>query len=129
MGLLSRAANSTAEPVFSKTEASQKEADPNTLVGQITQYYKTYNYFNCILFEIPGAWDNEIDFCQMITKILDRTGTVISMPDGRPLILLPKTFDRELIAHRISKKFDAAPIFSFEADSPESLIKRIQSIP
>jgi len=136
MGLLSKVESITAglaiEPI--KTFDSM----PKTLNEKIAQFQKNRGNFNCILFEIPGpstgepaglhSGDRE-GFCRKVAEMLDKTGTIIPLNNGRPLVLLPLTMDRELISHRISKSLDSAPIFSIEADCPEKIINHINSLP
>ena len=104
--------------------------DTDTLKEKITEYYRIHSDFNCILLEIPVFPDEEerTGFCKRISKMLSLTGTVLSLPDSRPLILLPKMIDRELIAHRLSKSLNTKILKSFEADSPENVFSQISSL-
>ena len=124
MGLLSRAAGSNVS-------GSVTKYDPDTIEGKIIKYCQTFSNFNCILFESTGAGsgDDKTMFCQRIAEMIKFSGIVIPLSAGRPLILLPPEADRELIAHRLSKNFNIPPIFSFEANSSENLINRINSLP
>ena len=125
MGLLNRAENSTLEPALIKTG----DPLPKTLKEKIAQFQRNRENINCILFEIPVHKELRGDFCHRIAEMLDKTGTVIPLQTGRPLVLLPISMDRELIAHRISKSLNSTPVFSFEADSPEKVIDCINSLP
>ena len=97
----------------------------------IAQYHKSNSDFGCILFENPepGGEGGKAGFCQRVTEMISNTGTVVPLPQGRPLILLPKAIDRELIAHLLSKNLKTAPLLSFEANSPENALSRINSLP
>ena len=125
MGLLIKAENSNTEPTLIKTE----DSFPKTLNEKIIQFHESQENINCILFDTPGNTEDGEDFCRRLTEMLDKTATVIPLQTGRPLVLLPLSMDRELIAHRISKSLDAAPVFCFEADSPEKVVDRINSLP
>jgi hypothetical protein len=122
MGLLSRTVGSAAlYPAHSGNYDTS-----GSIVEKVTQYQKTYGRFNCILFEIP---DGGSDLCQKLAGMIKYTGIVIPLSPSRPLILLPSSVDRELIVHRLSKTLKAAPLFSFEAGSPKSVLSKINSIP
>ena len=127
MGLLNKAENGTVETAL----RLKKTADclPKTLKEKIAQFHKNQGNINCILFDVPENSKGKEDFCHRIAGMLDKNGTVIPLQTGRPLVLLPLSMDRELVAHRISKSLDTAPVFSFEADSPEKVIDRINSLP
>jgi len=114
MGLLSRANDNITEP-------SSEEL--------IKKYCGEYNNFNCILFENPLNTDPKTQFCQKVTTIIDKMGVVISLSTGCPLIILPLSIDRELIAHRLSKTLNAKILLSFQAESTEIVISRIKSLP
>ena len=113
MGLLSRAAERTAVE------------EPAAPEDEITLFHRMHVDINCILLEIPEGYDN---FCEEVSVIIDRMGTVVPVSPGRPLILLPKAIDRELIAHRLSKDLNTSVLLSFETNNPESVINRIQSL-
>ena len=100
------------------------------LKDKISEYHKIHEEFGCILLENPNS-DNEEEknsFCKRISKMLDMTGTVLALENARPLILLPRLLDRELIAHRLSKSFNTKVMSVFEADSPESVYIQIESM-
>jgi len=115
MGLLSRAVNNTTEPF------------PDTPEGSIAKFSGTYSNFNCILLEIPQNTEDNTDFCKKVTTMVGKMGTVIPLPNGRPLVMLPLPLDRELIAHRLSKTLNAKILLSFQADSSETVINNINS--
>jgi len=127
MGLLDRVEQGTAEPALKSIKTS--DSPPKTLKEKIAQFQGNRENINCILFDIPGNTGDKEGFCRRIAKMLEKAGTVIPLETGRPLVLLPLSMDRELVAHRISKSFDSAPVFSFEADNPEIVINRINSLP
>jgi len=115
MGLLSRAVNNPAEP-FSDTPE-----------GSIAKFCGIYNNFNCILFEVPQNTEDKTDFCKKVNAMVGKMGTVIPLPNGRPLVMLPLSLDRELIAHRLSKTLNTKILLSFQADSSEIVINNINS--
>ena len=119
MGLLSRAANCTASiPAIWK--------DTSTVEGKIFQFHKTHAKFNCIVLEIPVT--QEFNISQKLNEMLKHLGIVIPLSNGRPLILFPERIDRELIAHRLSKRLNTSSLLSFETNSPENAINRIKSL-
>jgi len=115
MGLLSRANDNS-------TELSSEE------LGFIESNCVEYNNFNCILFENPSNAEDKTLFCQKVNTMIDKMGTVTSLSTGRPLVMLPLSIDRELIAHRLSKTLNAKILLSFQADSSEIIINRINSL-
>jgi hypothetical protein len=130
MGLLNRANDNSAESSSSKRTAAKKPAAFSGTSGElIKKYCREYNNFNCILFENPPNADDKTQFCQKVNTMIDKMGTVISLSTGRPLIMLPLSIDRELIAHRLSKTLNAKILLSFQADSSETVMNRINSLP
>ena len=124
MGLLSRATINFASP---NLDAVGSETGLNKTLppeSEIKQFYDVYNVLNGIIFDSKG--DN--NFHVKIQNIIDRAGTVIPLPSGNPLILLRGTVDRELITHRLSRSLDIMPVLSFEAETPENLIKQIRKV-
>ena len=124
MGLLSKA---SAKIVSESASAYENAEESNTLEGQIAQYHQSHAYFNCVVLEIPDSAE-KANFCESVSGIIHTAGIVISLPSGHPLILLPITMDRELIAHRLSKSLSTGALQSFEAKSPKSVLSRIQSL-
>jgi len=115
MGLLGRAVNNTAEP------------SSDTPEGSIAKFCEIYTNFSCILFEIPQNTEGKIDFCKKVSIMVGKMGTVIPLQNGRPLVMLPLSLDRDLIAHRLSKTLNAKILLSFQADSSETVINNINS--
>ena len=115
MGLLNRVVNNTAEPLSDTPE------------GSIAKFCGIYNNFNCILFDVQQNAEDNTDFCKKVSIMIGKMGTVIPLPNGRPLVMLPLSPDRELIAHRLSKTLNAKILFSFQSDSSEIVINKINS--
>ena len=135
MGLLSRAEDKSPEEQFppeNETLGEIPEAAPetNALEEEIAQYHETNAAFHCLVFEHPASAgeDEKAGFCKKVSEMIHKTGVVIPLSLNRPLILLPGAMDRELIAHRISKSLKATPLLSFEADSPENALGKLQSL-
>jgi cystathionine beta-lyase/cystathionine gamma-synthase len=114
MGLLSRTNGNSTEP---------------SLQEFINKNGVEYNNLNCIIFENPSNVADKTQFCQKINTMIDKMGAVISLSTGRPLIVLPLSADRDLIAHRLSKTLNVKILLSFQADSSENIINRINSLP
>jgi len=115
MGLLSRTVDNTTKP-------------QDKLAESITKFSSVYASFSCILFEVPRNTDDNAIFCKKVNVMIDKMGTVIPLPNGRPLVMLPLSQDRELIAHRLSKTLNAEILLSFPADSSETVIKTIDTL-
>jgi len=100
---------------------------PGSLKDKITDYGRIHNDFGCILLDFPDSAGEEEKngFCKTLSEVLNLTGTVLPLPTGRPLILLPGLYDRELIAHRLSLSLKARLIDCFEADSPDTVFEKI----
>jgi len=125
---LSESAGNTNTPAQSSYKSGTEDTD--TLKEKIADYHHIYPELNCILLELPEAIDEveKADFCKKVSNMLSMTGTVLSLPGGLPLILLPNQVDRDLIAHRLSKSLKTKSLMSFEADSPENVYSEIQSL-
>ena len=110
------------------SESGQNEAE--SLKEKIADYHRIHNDFNCILLDIPESANEEekAGFCKTVSKMLSMTGTVFPLANGRPLILLPKKLDRELMAHRLSASLNSKILESFEADNSESVFSKIKSL-
>jgi len=102
----------------------------NYFYDKIFQFCQTYQDINCILLENPDAANNEEKdlFFKKTEKMIGTAGATILIPLGHPLILLPKTLDRELIAHRISKSLKTKILVSFLANDPRTIVSRIQAL-
>jgi hypothetical protein len=116
MGLLSRALNNTAAPLTDTPEKST------------VKFSGTCTDFNCILFENPQNTGGDTVFYKKVETMIDKIGTVVSLPADRTLVMLPSSTDSELIAHRISKTLDAKILMSFQADSSEIAINKTKSL-
>jgi len=97
----------------------------NTVENEVTLFHRLYLDFNCIVLENPAA---ESGFCEKVSAIINKAGTVIPLASDRPMILFPIALDRELIAHRLSKTLNTKPLLSFEANNPENVFTRINSL-
>jgi len=150
MGLLSRAADKSSveplsfeNPVFAFPAAASIEEVPetapptqedapeiNALEEKIAQYHENYADFHCLVFDLPNSEseDDKDNFFEKVSNMINKAGSVIPLSMNRPLILLPVTMDRELIAHRISKSLKTMPLLSFEANNPENALNKINSL-
>jgi len=145
MGLLRKAEDSSAsitakdisEAVIETTESAdaeytdkKKSGEPDILKEKIARYHVNCADFHCILLEIPASLDMEekAGFCKKVSEMINVLGIVIVLSSGRPLILIPKMLDRELITNRLSKSLNTIPLLSFETNSPEKVIDCIQSL-
>ncbi|MCL2374188.1 MAG: hypothetical protein FWC65_02985 [Treponema sp.] len=122
MGLLSRLDQFAGEK-SALGAADERESD--FIENEIAQFHQQHLNFSCLVFENPSA---QPDFCEKFSAIIGGAGTVIPLAFGRPLVMLPSAADRELIAHRLSKSLDTTVLLSFEADNPENVITRIDSL-
>ena len=114
-------------PDFNPEETSKEQ---DTLESKIADYNLTHSEFHCLLLEIPPS-ANEVEkneFSDKVARMLTGTGNVYALRNGTPLILLPRTIDRDLVTHRLYKCFDARPLASFKANSPGSVVSKIQSL-
>ena len=130
--VISAAGEDAEFPEYNSAEDFIKEQNRprDSLKEKIAQYHLSHNDFNCIIMEIPGSapTGEKAAFCRRVTDMISMAGTVIPLSSGSPLILLPSGVDRELIAHRLSSSFNTKPIFSFEANDPESVCEKISSL-
>ena len=138
--LLKDVADKLILPASRKTREMQTDSDMESgvyqsLEDEITMFHQAYLDFNCIVLENPAAdekirpgEDEKSSFCKKVSDIIHKTGTVISLSSGNPLILLPIVMDRELIAHRLSKILNTRPLLSFESNNPENVLTRIDTL-
>jgi len=137
---------SAAEPVSSEPYSAETApeispvesydiAKPSTVEEEIAQFHSTHLDFNCIVLENPcAAGESEYssvekdDFCEKVSVMIGKMGTVVPLPSGHPLILFPIVVDRELIAHRLSKTLKTKLLLSFEANNPENASTRLDSL-
>jgi len=99
-----------------------------TVEKEIILFHQMYTEFNCLVLEHPVQSNSGDDFCETVSAIIDKAGSVIPLPSGRPLILLPLAADRQLIAHRLSKTLNAKNLLSFEANTPEDALNRVNAL-
>jgi hypothetical protein len=143
MGLLSKAAARTnpgpdkkpsAAPVresaaarpAAQSGASGKE-EIRGIKTNITQYQKDQAPFQGIILDAPDRGQGGgRKFLDRIADMILCFGTVISLPAGRSLILLPASLDRELIAHRISRSLNTPALGAFETPDPEGAMKELR---
>ena len=114
-------------------EAAETESVPDdslTLKERIENFHRDHSSFNCIVLDLPEAANDEEKekFSGRVSEIVNLTGTVVPLPSGCPLILLPSEADEELITHRLSKTLKTKALLNFGAGSPENVIDRIQSL-
>ena len=111
-------------------DLSPRQNADTTLGANIDQFYHTHSEFNCILLEIPAGMEGDdiVSFCKKVTAMISMTGIVVTLESGRPLVLLPETMDRELIAHRLSKALNTKPLLSFSAHSTKDVLDRLHSL-
>ena len=123
-------------------QPDKTEADPGStkpvpadFENEVILFHRMYLDFNCIVLENPAVSDGLVvseeektDFCRTVLKMIHNAGTVIPLPSGNPLILLPIVVDRELIIHRLSKTLNTKPLLSFEANNPENVFTRLDSL-
>jgi len=140
MGLLSRAGSTASEPASGEKALNNSSSEsfdqkiPRPFEDEIVQFHQMHINFNCIVLENPETITGKAhstekaDFCEKVSKVIDKTGTVVPLPQDRPLILLPLVMDRELIAHRLSKTLKTNPLLSFEANNPGNVLNRIDSL-
>ena len=95
-----------------------------TAEGRIFQFFKTYKKINCIAYSARGLNNSKLS----IQNIIDKVGTLITLPQGDFVILMKESVDRELVSHRLSKSLNINPILSLHTDNPEILISKIGKV-
>jgi len=113
--------------------ASDESGSPEEIIAR---FYESHPEINCILLDIPDGIPNATPgetggsggFCNAVSAMIGKLGSVIPLSGGRPLVLVPESIDRELIAHRLSKSLNTRPLMSFEAASPENVLSQIHSL-
>ena len=105
-------------------------AQTDAIQTAIIRFHRMHHEFNCIVLENPPGKPEggPAGFCEKVSAIVDRAGTVVPLPSDRPLILLPILMDRELIAHRLSGTLHTTVLLSFEAHNSENALTRIDSL-
>jgi hypothetical protein len=142
MGLLSKASGNNTGTALTETEASinnpalkdgvlnpsARIKEPDSFEEKIFEYHNLYGNHNLIIFENPGNGESPDDFCQKLVSLLNNTVTAFPMAAGFPIVLLPLSMDRELVAHRLSKTLNTKILLSFEAQNFENTINQINSL-
>jgi len=128
MGLLSKA-DRMFPPGSSKASWEKPDtAEPAGIGKKIAQFHRMHPEFNCLVLENPPKNNSGENFCKTVSAIIDKAGSVIPLPSGRPLILFPLAADCELIAHRLSKMLSAKTLLLFKATSPASALSRLNPL-
>ena len=117
-------AESEQEEATALEEPALEEKEP--IKDAIANFHKTHKVFNCIVYD--GSKDDFLNFNNKISEMVNTLGIVVPLAPAKPMVLFPKTMDSELLVHRLSKCLNASPVLSFEANSVESTINRIQSL-
>ena len=131
--LLPAADEQAPAPGFDTPLEAEEKTEHQKLEEEIAQFHQTHLDFNCIVLENPAVklshdLTAQSAFCEKVSSVVDKAGTVIPLPSDRPLVLFPVVMDRELIAHRLSKTLDAVVLLSFQANNPENALTRIDSL-
>jgi hypothetical protein len=114
-------------PPAEKTRASGGE-ESRRVKQDIIQYQKERAPFQGIVLDAPGRTGAEEggNFLDRLTDMIFCFGIAVGLPAGRSLVLLPASFDRELIAHRLSHSLHAPSLGGFKALEPEGAMKELQ---
>jgi len=108
---------SDAEPVSGEHDKIKKE---------IIKFQEANDIFNCVIFD--GSKEDHLDFSMKVSEMVNTLGTVIPLSPSRPLVLFSGVMDYELLTHRLSKSLNTTPLLSFESDSADSVMSRIQPL-
>jgi hypothetical protein len=79
-----------------------------------------------ILLEVPGGAPGH-SFGKQVATMIGVLGISFSLPSRRILILRPRRFDRELIAHRLSVSFATEVLACFGIEDPDQALELIQA--
>jgi hypothetical protein len=80
--------------------------------------YPSGSPFCGVIFERPGGEEAGADFRRRFSHVTAFFGTHIPLSNRRSLLLFPKSLDRDLIVHRLSRSLTLKAVAVFEADSP-----------
>lgn len=132
MGLLNLAEKKTENPkpkgLLDKTLNNAGSTGNASLDEGIVNFHRLHSDFHCIVLEKPLPAENNDNFFEKVSAMIAKLGSVVLLPSGRALVMLPHALDRELISHRLSRSLNTSAILSFEAGSPENAINRIKSM-
>jgi hypothetical protein len=138
MGLLSKAI--TAKPPVTRPKQDSVVqappavfSDPSAGTGLILKAIKRYwlqnPSYQGIVLSLP-QYAGEAGFEKFFVKVTSMVasfGYTNRLPSKGILILFSKTRDRELLTHRLVKTLRTKALVSFEAESPDEALSRIQS--
>jgi hypothetical protein len=106
-------------------DSEQADVDPGQFIEEELIKFHTKNTpFQGIILDPPA--DRGENFSAEIAESIVSFGAAFSLPSRRCLALFPQSIDRELAAHRLTREFRAACIFSFEADTPGRALELTQ---
>jgi hypothetical protein len=125
MGLLRKAAVKFNPPLDDMGKAPPENGSQAPKTGQektgqeIQEYRKSHPVFQAIVLEFPGnSGETGETFGEKAARMAGAFGSVLSLPSGSSLVLIPENMDRELLAHRLAKSLHTQVLCQFEADDP-----------
>ncbi len=126
MGLLDKAARRSETLEIDKA-APELQDSARLLSKKIRDFIEEYrrgngsSLFQGIVVDISSeAGGENVNLSGMVSHF----GSVYALPGGKRLLLVPAGFDRELLAHRLSKT--AAVLRQFRADSVEAALRELR---
>jgi hypothetical protein len=125
MGLLSKAITVQVPVGGHPKQPGGAEAVRNMVRG----YWLQNPSFQGIVLEPPKYAGEAGDekFFEAAASMTASFGRAVCLPSKNVLILFSKAGDRELLTHRMVKTLRTRALASFEAESPEEALFRIQS--
>jgi hypothetical protein len=127
--IIREAGGALIPPAVKETQAPQKGKGLFAAAGkektgqEIQEYRKTHPAFQAIVLELPeNAGETGESFGEKVSRMAGAFGSVLSLPPGNSLVLIPANLDRELLAHRLSKSLNTRILCQFEADDPDKAL-------
>jgi hypothetical protein len=108
MGLLSKAAVKTESPAGAETAV-------HALLGA---FAAANDSFHVIVLQADA---------QAVQGMTENIGTVVDLGGGKCLVLMNRSADRELVAHRLAKSLNAETLCQYEADSADAALEALGS--
>jgi hypothetical protein len=106
----------------------RKTETERAILSQLTKYHQSNPVFRLIILDTPGkaVKINQPFFNGQASAMVEGFGVAALLPSGRNLILIPRSMDGALAAHRLSLSLHSGILVSLETDKPDKALEIVQ---